>query len=185
MGVNAEIVVLSRRNSNVRSLALSLGQKRMLTAGCEETLRALQDASGEPRVWWHALARSSLTPNPVPLDVSAVVVVCCAPGNHEAAEHAIRHSWALLRRSSPRTLATLTRPTAVQLRPGLEGNKAGQRLERAPRNGLRSRHLLFHAGHRRIVSFSDVRRLQHLNLAHRGNSRGRQRLDAPCVSSGS
>ena len=44
MAVNAEIVVLSRRNSNVRSLALSLGQKRMLTAQCEETLRALQEA---------------------------------------------------------------------------------------------------------------------------------------------
>jgi len=36
--------VLSRRNSNVRSLALSLGQKRTLTARCEETLGALQDA---------------------------------------------------------------------------------------------------------------------------------------------
>ena len=44
MAVNAEIVVLSRRNSHVRSLALSLGQKRMLTASCEETLAALQDA---------------------------------------------------------------------------------------------------------------------------------------------
>jgi hypothetical protein len=44
MGVNAEIVTLSRRNSNVRSLALSLGQKRMLAAACEEALRALQDA---------------------------------------------------------------------------------------------------------------------------------------------
>jgi hypothetical protein len=42
--VNAEIVVLSRRNSEVRSLALSLGQKRMLTASSDETLRALQDA---------------------------------------------------------------------------------------------------------------------------------------------
>jgi hypothetical protein len=44
MKVNAEIIVLSRRNSNVRSLALSLGQKRMLTARCEEPLHALQDA---------------------------------------------------------------------------------------------------------------------------------------------
>lgn len=44
MGVNAEIITLSRRNSNVRSLALSLGQKRTLTARCEETLLALQDA---------------------------------------------------------------------------------------------------------------------------------------------
>ncbi len=44
MSINAEIIVLSRRNSNVRSLALSLGQKRTLTAKCEETLHALQDA---------------------------------------------------------------------------------------------------------------------------------------------
>jgi len=44
MGVNGNIVRLSRRNSNVRSLALSLGQKRMLAAACEEAIRALQDA---------------------------------------------------------------------------------------------------------------------------------------------
>ncbi|HEV8395606.1 MAG TPA: hypothetical protein VGQ37_15110 [Vicinamibacterales bacterium] len=44
MTLNAELVVLSRRNSDVRSLALSLGQKRMLTAACEETLQALRDA---------------------------------------------------------------------------------------------------------------------------------------------
>jgi hypothetical protein len=44
MSVNAEIVALSRRNSHVRSLALSLSQKRTLTARCEETLLALQDA---------------------------------------------------------------------------------------------------------------------------------------------
>jgi hypothetical protein len=44
MRLNAELVMLSRRNSDVRSLALSLGQKRMLTAACEETLQALQDA---------------------------------------------------------------------------------------------------------------------------------------------
>ncbi len=47
MGINAEIIGLSRRNSNVRSLALSLGQKRTLTARCEETLHALQDALGK------------------------------------------------------------------------------------------------------------------------------------------
>jgi hypothetical protein len=35
---------LSRRNSNVRSLAMSLGEKRMLTAACEDSLRALRDA---------------------------------------------------------------------------------------------------------------------------------------------
>ncbi len=44
MGLNAQVVALSRQNTNVRSLALSLGQKRMLTATCEDSLRALQDA---------------------------------------------------------------------------------------------------------------------------------------------
>ncbi len=44
MALNAQIVALSRRNTNVRSLALSLGQKRTLTAACEESLAALQDA---------------------------------------------------------------------------------------------------------------------------------------------
>jgi hypothetical protein len=44
MEVNAQIVALSRRNTNVRSLALALGQKRTLTASCDEDLRALQDA---------------------------------------------------------------------------------------------------------------------------------------------
>jgi hypothetical protein len=44
MAVHAEILALSRRNSNVRSLALTLGQKRTLTAKCEEALRALQEA---------------------------------------------------------------------------------------------------------------------------------------------
>jgi len=44
MAVNAEIVSLSRRNSNVRSLALSLGRKRVVTAECEEQLQALRDA---------------------------------------------------------------------------------------------------------------------------------------------
>jgi hypothetical protein len=41
---NRQLIALSRRNTNVRSLALSLGQKRMLTAACEESLRGLQDA---------------------------------------------------------------------------------------------------------------------------------------------
>ena len=44
---NTQLVGLSRRNTNVRSLALSLGQKRMLTAVCEDSLRALQDALGK------------------------------------------------------------------------------------------------------------------------------------------
>ncbi len=41
--INTEIVSLSRRNSDVRSLALSLGRKRMITAQCDDQLRALQD----------------------------------------------------------------------------------------------------------------------------------------------
>ncbi len=44
MSLNAQILALSRRNTNVRSLALSLDQKRTLTARCEESLRALHDA---------------------------------------------------------------------------------------------------------------------------------------------
>ena len=44
MSVNSEIVSLSRRNSNVRSLALSLGRKRVVTAECEEQLGALEQA---------------------------------------------------------------------------------------------------------------------------------------------
>ena len=44
MSINAEIIVLSRRNTNVRSLALSLDQKRGLTTACEERLQALQAA---------------------------------------------------------------------------------------------------------------------------------------------
>ena len=44
MQVNQEIVDLSRRNTNVRSLALSLGKKRTLTARCEDNLRAIQEA---------------------------------------------------------------------------------------------------------------------------------------------
>lgn len=41
---NLEIVALSRRNSNVRSLALSLGKKRTVTAECDDLLQALEDA---------------------------------------------------------------------------------------------------------------------------------------------
>jgi hypothetical protein len=42
--INAELVTLSRRNSNVRSLALSLGRKRTVTAECDDILHALEDA---------------------------------------------------------------------------------------------------------------------------------------------
>jgi hypothetical protein len=44
MDVNAQILKLSRRNSNVRSLALALNDKGKITTSCENTLRALQDA---------------------------------------------------------------------------------------------------------------------------------------------
>jgi len=42
--VSAQIVALSRRNSNVRSLALSLREKPVLTAACDDSLRALEEA---------------------------------------------------------------------------------------------------------------------------------------------
>lgn len=44
IAVNAQIVDLSRRNTNVRSLMLTLNEKAKITSACENTLRALQDA---------------------------------------------------------------------------------------------------------------------------------------------
>jgi hypothetical protein len=44
LALNAEIVALSRRNTNVRSLALALGRKRVVTAECEEHLQAMAQA---------------------------------------------------------------------------------------------------------------------------------------------
>jgi hypothetical protein len=44
MAVNQQIISLSRRNTNVRSLALSLNQKRTVIAECENSLHALRDA---------------------------------------------------------------------------------------------------------------------------------------------
>jgi hypothetical protein len=41
--VHDELIVLSRRNSNVRSLALSLGEKRKVTAACDDLLRVLEE----------------------------------------------------------------------------------------------------------------------------------------------
>ena len=41
--INAEIVELSRQNSNLRSFALSLGQKRKTTAQCLDVLAVLQE----------------------------------------------------------------------------------------------------------------------------------------------
>lgn len=45
MSVTAEIVALSRQNTNVDSLRLSLSRKRVLTATCSETLEALKKAA--------------------------------------------------------------------------------------------------------------------------------------------
>jgi len=42
--LNTQLIALSRRNSNVRSLMLSLDEKRRLTVTCQENLRALQEA---------------------------------------------------------------------------------------------------------------------------------------------
>ena len=44
MDLNGQIIALSRRNTNVRALALSLDQKRTITVTCEDSLRALRDA---------------------------------------------------------------------------------------------------------------------------------------------
>lgn len=49
MKVNAELVPLSRRNTNVRSLALSLNQKRAVITPCEKSARALHDALARRR----------------------------------------------------------------------------------------------------------------------------------------
>ena len=44
LDVNAQLIALSRRNTNVRSLMLSLDEKRKLTIACQDNLRALQSA---------------------------------------------------------------------------------------------------------------------------------------------
>jgi hypothetical protein len=44
MAVNAQVMALSRRNTNVRSLVLSLNEKTKLTAACEESLNALRSS---------------------------------------------------------------------------------------------------------------------------------------------
>ena len=46
----AEIVSLSRRNTNVESLALSLGIKRRMATECSGRLAALQEALAAPRL---------------------------------------------------------------------------------------------------------------------------------------
>ena len=50
MASNAEIVRLSRANSNVQSLALSLGQTRRLLAACDESLQSLELALNSRRL---------------------------------------------------------------------------------------------------------------------------------------
>jgi len=55
MEVNAQILGLSRRNTNVRSLALSLDQKQALVAPVEQSLRALDESlarRGYPKGRW-------------------------------------------------------------------------------------------------------------------------------------
>jgi cellobiose-specific phosphotransferase system component IIA len=42
--LNTQLIALSRRNTNVRSLMLSLDEKRKLTVACQDSLRALQVA---------------------------------------------------------------------------------------------------------------------------------------------
>ena len=44
MSIHKEIITLSRRNSDVRSLALSLGRKRTVSAECQAQLQALEEA---------------------------------------------------------------------------------------------------------------------------------------------
>lgn len=44
LDLHSQILELSRRNSNVKSLALALGKRRTLAAACDERLAALQDA---------------------------------------------------------------------------------------------------------------------------------------------
>ena len=44
LAINTEIVSLSRRNSNVRSLALLFGRARLVAAECADQLRALEQA---------------------------------------------------------------------------------------------------------------------------------------------
>jgi hypothetical protein len=44
LDLNSQIIALSRRNTNVRSLMLSLDEKRKMTLACQDNLRALQTA---------------------------------------------------------------------------------------------------------------------------------------------
>ena len=44
MAANKQILELSHRNTNVRSLAMALTQKRSVVTACEDSLRAVQEA---------------------------------------------------------------------------------------------------------------------------------------------
>ena len=73
MAVNQQIISLSRRNTNVRSLALSLNQKQKVTPECENALHALRDA----------LSKRGFPPAPMPRP--RPVMALCAPhlmGSH-------------------------------------------------------------------------------------------------------
>jgi len=67
MTVNQQIISLSRRNTNVRSLALSLNEKRKVTSECEKALHALRDA----------LSKRGFPPAPMPRPRPPVAF--CAP----------------------------------------------------------------------------------------------------------
>ncbi len=47
LSIHAEIMAMSRHNTNVRSLAMSLNEKAKLAGACEESLRALRDGLGK------------------------------------------------------------------------------------------------------------------------------------------
>ena len=44
IAINRDVIALSRRNSDVRSTALSLGKKRLLAAQCDDLLRQLEES---------------------------------------------------------------------------------------------------------------------------------------------
>ena len=53
--INSEFLALSRRNSDVRSLALSLGRKRTVIAQCEDQLQALELALAKHAFTGHSI----------------------------------------------------------------------------------------------------------------------------------
>ena len=64
IAANTEIVTLSRRNSNVRSLALSLGKKRTVTAECDDLLQALEDSLAKHHLRRDAIAGATPAGSP-------------------------------------------------------------------------------------------------------------------------